>query len=250
MHDFIRVGKTKFDDWLNGRGTPDALASNLFALKRRPGQAAIEESTYAVAGEVEEAEAVAAHLLADGRPRIESRYILRIREADLVEAGLAWNDRAFGTTGIIWVDFRHRDLVGPRDGFVALVGVLLRRLAEGQDRVRRLGAHQLRQALTRFQGQSPFHRPTHTANVIARALEDRPLDRLKYDTELARTELRHARVIEEAVRLRAHCLAERSRGAAPPEENWYRAEQELRDAYAEHYLREQLGSLLSEGQGQ
>ena len=138
MRYYIRIGKSKAEEWVNGVGTPAVLAQNVFRLKKSPHRDACEESTYQVEGEIEEAQAAAAHLLTDTHPKIEARHLVRIRPADLVEAGIRVDDSFIGTTGIVWVDFRHRDLVGTKGQFERLVDVILSRLREGEDRVRRL----------------------------------------------------------------------------------------------------------------
>src|SRR5262249_39271483 len=149
----IRLAKTRVDDWVNGVGTPQTLAQSIFRLKRvhrKDRDDVCEESTYLVEGSLEEVQAAAAHLLADDDPKVETRYLVRILLSDAEEAGLRVADSALGETGVVWVDFRHRDLVGTKEEFQHLVDVLLRRLREGEDRIRRVGKTQYEHALQHF----------------------------------------------------------------------------------------------------
>src|SRR5690349_15548946 len=117
MRYYIRIGKTKAEEWVNGVGKPAVLAQNIFRLKKSSGRDEYEESTYEVGGEVEEVKATAAHLLTDPHPNLDHRYLIRLRRLDLMEAGIRVDDSVIGTTGIVCIDFRHRDLVGTRDQF-------------------------------------------------------------------------------------------------------------------------------------
>jgi hypothetical protein len=242
MRYLIRIGKTKLDEWLNGQGKPPALAQHLFSFKKPPGKKDYAESAYEVEGEIEETETVAAHLLSDVAPKLDSRYIVRIRPPDLVESGVHVDDSVLGTTGIVPVDFRHRDLVGIKEQLEKLIGVLLLRIEEGQDRVRRLGKPQLAQALKRFLSLGVTHRPTHTGNVIERVLVGEVLDGLAVDADLASTELERILIPEEVIRLRAFCLHEGGKGTGSPDGNWKQAERELRETYKDHYGHEHLGT--------
>jgi hypothetical protein len=241
MRYLIRIAKTRMDEWVNGAGTPQLLAQNIFRLKKLPRKDICEESTYSVDGEVEEVQAAVAHLLTDQQPKVEPRYLVRIRTADIHEAGLQEQDSVLGATGIVRIDFRHRDLVGTKDQFERLVEVILSRVREGQDRVRRLGVVQFRYALQQIIGLPATDRPTHTRDVIHCALTDSPVADLRPDINLAKTELANVTIPEETIALRAFCLEEAGRGTASPDGNWELALSELRDEYAKHYLRELLG---------
>jgi hypothetical protein len=241
MRYYIRIGKSRAEDWVNGVGTPAALAQNIFRLKKSRDQDACAESTYEVEGELEEARVVAAHLLTDTSPKIEPRHLVRIRAADLVEAGIRVEDLVLGTTGIPCVDFRHRDLVGTKEQFERLVQVILTRLREGEDRVRRFGSPQLRYALEGFAGRTATERPTYTMESINCTLGLLAPADVRQDVALARDELARIGIPEEAIRLRAFCLEEAGMGKGTPGQNWEAAETELRAEYATHYLRELLG---------
>jgi hypothetical protein len=160
MRYYIRIGKTKAEQWLNGVGTAAGLAQSIFLLKKSRHPDACEESTYEVEGELEEARATAAHILTDTHPKIDPRYLVRIRAADLGKAGIRVDDSVIGTTGIVCVDFRYRDLVGTIEQFERLVDLILTRLREGEDRLRRFGGPQFRNALEGFASLTSKERPT------------------------------------------------------------------------------------------
>ena len=183
----------------------------------------------------------AAHLLADTHPRIEPCYLVRIRTTDLVEAGIGVEDSVIGTTGIVCVDFRHRDLVGTKEQFERLVDVILTRLREGEDRVRRIGQVQVRYALHAFARCTVKERPTCTLERINRTLGLPSAGRVSDDVALARDELAGIGIPEETIRLRAFCLEEGGKGTGSPSKNWDAAETKLRAEYAKHYLLELLG---------
>jgi hypothetical protein len=237
MRYFIRIAKTKQDDWINGQGVAIALAQNLFQLKPvRHRQGHCAESTYEVEGETEETEAVAAHLLTDLSPKIEPRYVVRFRPVDLQDVGV--DDGILGTTGIVRIDFRHRDLVGTKEQLQSLVGMVLIRLKEGQDRIRRFGAPQLRYMLERFADLAAEERPTHTANIIQCALSGKSLHDLAPDPGQTNQELARVRIPEEAIRLRAYYLHKAGDGGGSPAGDWAMAQDELRRLYSEHYRRQ------------
>jgi hypothetical protein len=241
MRYYIRIGKSKAEEWVNGVGTPAVLAQNIFRLKKSRHRDACEESTYEVEGEKEEARAAAAHLLTDTHPKIEARHLVRIRVADLVEAGIRVEDSGIGTSEIVCVDFRHRDLVGNKEQFERLVDVILTRLREGEDRVRRFGGPQLRYALEGFARRTAKERPTHTLECINCMLGLLAAADVRRDVALARDELARIGIPEETIRLRAFCLEESGKGTGSPSKNWDAAETELREEYAKHYLLELLG---------
>src|SRR5437879_6203944 len=106
MRYLIRLAKTKAEEWVNGVGTPQTLAQNIFRLKkvhRKDLHDVCEESTYLVDGPLEEMRVAAAHLLSDDR-KIETRHLVRILLWDAEEAGLRVEDSVIGETGIGWVD--------------------------------------------------------------------------------------------------------------------------------------------------
>jgi hypothetical protein len=241
MRYYIRVGKTKAEDWINGVGTAQVLAQNIFRLKKLPRKEICEESTYEVEGELEETRAAAAHLLTDLEPKIAPCYVVRIRKVDLLEAGVQEQDTVIGTTGIVYIDFRHRDLVGTKPQFEKLVEVILGYLRNGQDRIRRFGAPQLRTALEEFADLPPTERPTRTVEVIRCALTNARVAGLNADVELAIKELAQVTIPQDTISLRAFCLQKAKKGTGSQNGDWDKAQNELRDEYTKHYLHEQLG---------
>src|SRR5437588_4938165 len=133
MRYLIRIAKTRFDDWVNGNGSARVLAESVFRLTRAHRQefrGLWEDSTYLVGGALEEVRAAAAHLLTGNDPKMETRYLIRILPSDVQQAGLQVDDSSIGKTGVPWVDFRHRDLVGTKDQFQRLVEAILRCVKE------------------------------------------------------------------------------------------------------------------------
>jgi hypothetical protein len=209
MRYLIRLAKTKVDEWVNGVGIPQVLAQNIFRLKkvhRNDLHDVCEESTYLVDGPLEEMRVAAAHLLADDDPKIETRYLVRILLSDANAAGLRVEDSTIGGTGVGWVDYRHRDLVGTKEEFLGLVAVILGRLREGEDRIRRIGKPQYEHALQHFAGLPATERPTHTRAVIECVLNKTSVADLKPDIALAKEELARLTIPEETISLRAFCL--------------------------------------------
>src|ERR1700678_93728 len=91
MRHLIRLAKTKADEWVNVVGASQALAQNIFRLKKVPrkGREDVwEESTYLVEGALEEMQVAAAHPGREEEPRLEARYLVRMRLSDAEEAGL------------------------------------------------------------------------------------------------------------------------------------------------------------------
>lgn len=243
MRYLIRLGKTKAEDWINGVGTPQALSQNIFRLSkagRMDLPDACEESTYLVDGPIEEMRVAAAHLLADGA-KIETRHLVRILLSDAKEAGLLVEDSVLGNTGIGWVDFRHRDLVGTKEQFQALVQVVLRQLHAGEDRVRRVGKAQFESALQHLLCLPTTERPTHTRDVIRCVLDRIPIESLAPDIALAKTELACLAIPEATISLRAFCLHRDGKGTGSVTQDWDKAVGELRAEYTQHYVRVLLG---------
>jgi hypothetical protein len=245
MRYLIRLAKTKVDEWVNGVGTPQVLAQNIFRLKqvhRKDLRDICEESTYLVDDPLEEMQVAAAHLLTEDDPKIETRYLVRILLAYPKEAGLRVEDSAIGGTGIGWVDFRHRDLVGTKDHFQKLVTTILGRLREGEDRIRRIGRPQYEHALQHFSELPATERPTHTRNVIQCALNKTSVADLVPDIALSTAELAKLTIPEETISLRAFCLQKDGKGTGSMAADWDKALNQLRGEYQRQYLQAQFGS--------
>lgn len=228
----------------NGVGTSQVLAQNIFRLKkvhRNDMNEVCEESTYLVEGALEEIQVAAAHLLAEDDPKLETRYLVRIHLADVDEVGLRAEDSALGVTGVGWVDFRHRDLVGTKDQFQGLVTVILERLRQGQDRIRRIGKPQYEHALQHFAQLPATERPSYTRQVIDCVLNKTPIADLNPNIVLAQAELANLAIPEETISLRAFCLQRDGKGEGSMPKDRNKALTELRGEYAKQYLRKQLG---------
>src|SRR4051794_29504395 len=95
-------------------------------------------------------------------PQLESCYVVRVRRADILEAAVDVDGSQLGETGVVFVDFSHRNLMADRPLMYALFRVVLRRLREGQDRVRKLSRLQPQNVLDWLLSLGPEGRPTHT----------------------------------------------------------------------------------------
>ncbi|MBY0522905.1 MAG: hypothetical protein K2R98_05885 [Gemmataceae bacterium] len=194
-------------------------------------------SSYWADDEIEEVRIAAAHLLTEPEPKIELRYLVRILESDVTEAGLWVEDSLLGETGIPWVDFRHRDIVGPKEHFERLAKIILERLRAGRDRIRRIGRAQFEAAYQHFAALPATARLTRTSEIIACVVNKTPVADLKSDVALLKEELARITIPEETIALRAHCLEETGRGTGSCDRNWTKAVDELRDVYADEFLR-------------
>ncbi len=202
----------------------------------------MEDSTYLVEGPIEEARVAAAHLLAGKNPAMETRYLIHILVPDTAQAGLHVDDSSIGKTGVSWVDFRHRDLVGTEDQFRQVVEVILRRLREGEDRVRRIGPAQDAFSFHEFLARPKNEIPTSTRDLIACVLGGTPIAGPSPDIGLALAEMAALAIPEETISLRAFCLEEAGQGTGSLDGNWDRALNQLRDEYTRQYPHAQLGA--------
>jgi hypothetical protein len=246
MRYLIRLARSKFDDWVNGQGAanPQKLTDSVF----RPTKAhrpefkdLLEDSTYLVARPIEEARVAAAHLLAGNSPTMETRYLIRVLVSDAEEVGLRVDDGSIGKTGVPWIDFRHRDLVGTRDQFRQLVEGILGRIREGENRVRRIGAVQDEFSFNEFLARPTSEIPTCTRDLITCVLNKTPIAALNPNVVLALAEMAALAIPKETVSLRAFCLEEAGQGTGSPEGNWELAMNQLRDEYKRKYPHMQLG---------
>src|SRR5262249_30177341 len=117
---------------------------------------------------------------------------------------------------------------------------VLRKLREGQDRVRRIGKAQMKFALEAFNARPVSDRPSHTQTILVRTLAGQSLEDLQPDTDAVRAELSLAAIPDEAVRLRAFCIYKSGQGTGAAGD-WTNATSLLRDAYTQHYLKEVCG---------
>jgi len=195
-----------------------------------------EHSTYHVESDIDEALTVAAHLLTDPALKLDARYALRIRSTDLSEIGIPISRRYLGQTGVVAVDHRHCDLIGDSETMHRLTSLILRRVREGQDRIRRFNKDLLKLLIGRILDLPVEERPTHTAELCEIILNRR--SQCSRDRERAIRELASARIPDSAIRPVAFELHER-RGVSSgsPGEDWFRALGQLRARYGNHYMR-------------
>jgi len=102
MRYLIRLAKTKFDDWFNGKGDARGLAESVFRptkAQRNTFKGLFEDSTYLLKSHLDEIMTAAAHLLAGNDPKMEARYLIRIMPQDAKAVGLQENDYSIGNTG-------------------------------------------------------------------------------------------------------------------------------------------------------
>ncbi len=108
------------------------------------------QSVYEVAGPDDEFAVFAAFLLTN-KFQDKAWTMLRIRQEDVDQAGVAIDPSCLGTTGVPWADCRHRDLVADAAALVELTRIIAeeRVVEAGQDRLRRVNRFMTRRALLR-----------------------------------------------------------------------------------------------------
>jgi hypothetical protein len=229
---FLRAVGFGLSIWDN---PPEAIAKGLFNNFKDNKPSVYEASSQ------EEVEAVAAHALTATSKR--AFHIVRITREDLAAAALTENDDTPGTTGVLAVDFRHREVLADaadgKERLIRLVARVRERLIDGEERLRWVGACMLRPHWERF-------RSCGNAEVTQEA-KNRCQWRLGGDS--SRYEPRRKSQIEEdfaatpplipegRIRRRAHSKYE-ARGHQPgsAEGDWLEAERELRGRYRAAYL--------------
>lgn len=123
-------------------------------------------STYELDSLLDEIRCVAAHQLTRRLNHVsKTTWAVRIFESDLLGLAIAIRDDEKGTTGILDVDIRHRNLDGSAAEYARLGASLAERILEGEDRVRRIDGEQLRVQLGLFGDM-----PTPGASEDARRL--------------------------------------------------------------------------------
>jgi hypothetical protein len=194
-----------------------------------------EHSTYLVESDVDEALAVAAHQLTYPSQKVDSQYALRIRFPDVEEIGISVSRQHLGETGVVKVDFAHRDLVGDKDSIKRLTSLIRERAHWGEDRIRRFNKSQLQVMLGRILDMEIEDRPTHTAE-LCEVLLKRRIQRTD-NRERALSDLARARIPDSAIEPVAYEIFDR-RGSIgdSPSSDWYEAITHLRERYRDHYM--------------
>jgi hypothetical protein len=200
----------------------------------RPGDR--EHSTYLVESDVDEALAVAAHQLTNASQKLDPQYALRIRFTDVEVIGIAVSRHHLGETGVVKVDYAHRDPVGDKERIKHLTSLLRERILWGEDRIRRFSKVQLQGMLGRIVDLGIEERPAQSAELCEILLKRRTSR--TDDRERALIDLAGVRIPNSAIEPVAYQLFER-RGsdAGSPSGDWYEALAHLRDLYRVHYMR-------------
>jgi hypothetical protein len=223
----VRVCSGAGENWFSEKA--DSPLPQVF----RPGDH--EHSTYLVESDVDEALAVAAHQLANPSQKLDSQYALRIRFPDVEELGIPVSRQHLGDTGLVNVDFAHRDLIGDKERIKRLTSLIRERALWGEDRIRRFNKFQLQVMLGRILEMGIEERPTHTAElceIFLKRRAQRDDDRSRMLSDLA-----SVRIPNSAIEPVAYQLFEaRGSGGGSPTSDWYEALAHLRDRYRDHYM--------------
>jgi hypothetical protein len=216
---YLRFGSKLQKEWLEGVAVKYDDLAKIFDLAEK------EQSVWEAHHPDEEIVMLAAYLLARGSLG-DAWTVLRIREEDLSAVGVELSNQALGTTGVPWADYRHRDLIGSRDNFVALTQhiceVPIRRY--GQDRLRRIGSIQLK-CIT---GCIPAHRPKDCAwpsYAILKKGYRHP------GIETVREVIHKLAFPDEVVRPKAY-----AKSTGDQLKDWHEAENTLRHDYCEAFV--------------
>ncbi len=236
---FVRVGSGGGENWLTEKHPPpEKLGLDDLKVK------GIVVSTYLVGSDAEEALAVGAHTLTKTKVKAEACFALRIRFSDIREAGVGVCDGHLGQTGVVCVDYSHRDLVSDQPKITLLAEIILRKIREGQDRVRKLSAYQVKLSLRKIMDLGLQERPSFTAEQCESALgittqchgagTIEPRNR----REQTCLELSKIRIPDHVTRCRAYQIYENRRpDHRTSEQDWLEALASLRAEYREHYLK-------------
>lgn len=139
---FIRRFEKK--DWAHNFSVKSPKLSLLFecfGINYR-GNTVDPVSVFAANTEIHELEAVAALVqTTSGTPEIQHGVV--ISESDCLAAGIAIDSSEPGGSGIVAVDARHANLIGTKEQFARLFAQIVRRIWEGEHRVRTFPVHQV-----------------------------------------------------------------------------------------------------------
>jgi hypothetical protein len=106
-------------------------------------------SVYQVETDIQEAEVAAALSLCAGAHLSNPEHLLRIPVEDAVALQLELRETP-GSTGVLYIDAMHRDLVGDPIKFRALACQIVGRSGAGQDTVRTVAGRGLSQRIANF----------------------------------------------------------------------------------------------------
>jgi hypothetical protein len=139
----LSVRETEWRDGISTKTDQAGLAKDTFT-----GAADEGVSVYEVAGDLEEAAVGAVlQLLRSGT---KSAYLLRLSSSRLRQSGIRISDEELGTTGVLLVDQKHRDLLGPPEAYAQLTQLLIEEILHGGDSIREVRTTQQRYQLGRL----------------------------------------------------------------------------------------------------
>jgi hypothetical protein len=187
-----------------------------------------EQSVYEVQDGRGEWLTAAAHVLTTKKSP-DPTSVLRLRVEDLPQFGIAVDPNQLGTTGITWVDYRHRNLQATADQLRELVQYLARECSQGQDLVRRIDKKSIEKTLRGLYDEPDCRCPPHMKRIARWVLKDTnspAIDLGQIEQELFTIEFH-----DEIIRPKAYFMDQGDHLA-----NWHAAVNLLRVEYAAHYL--------------
>jgi len=128
---------------------------------------------------------VAAALVQNTMSKAEKRYGVRIDTRDCIAAGIEWDLKQKGETGIDFVDSRHVNLTATREQFTTLMTLTVAKIWQGHDQLRVFPANQIVAQLALFERLS--HGVSREARIRCRSsLEKTPerLGKLEYPDKI------------------------------------------------------------------
>jgi hypothetical protein len=216
--------------WDEPQPDPERIAEKWF--DDQPGES---PSLYEAASHAEEVEAAAALSLTNLAKRIEVGYLGRIEWGDLAAVGIPASDARPGNTGVVAVDFRHREIPGEREPIFKLLRHIWGRVRRGEDRFRWVGKQMQRAAMERFLEAGPQFVIEEAKRCCRRKLAEQAGGRRPLGSTI-RDELQAAPPAIPEYRIRslaeAKWLARLGAGlVGNAEQDWLSAEKELRQLY-------------------
>ncbi|MBI1915077.1 MAG: hypothetical protein HYS12_10120 [Planctomycetes bacterium] len=217
----VRLFAMAIDGWFAEKPDIDRLVK-VFDPKET------EQSVYEVENGEEEWLVAAAHVLTT-KKRPDATSVLRLREDNLRRFGITVDRRQLGTTGVSWVDYRHRNLLATPEQLRELVKYMVERCSRGQDWVRRIEKPYIERSLRRFCGEPHSRCPPHVKQIARWALKE--ADSRNLDLDEIRQEFLTIEFPDEIIQPRAYLM-----GRGDQQSDWYAAVEVLRQEYTAHYL--------------
>ncbi len=214
---------------------PAPIVKEWFSPDRDP-----NPSLYWASSIIEEVEIAAAHSLTDLGPSLKPAYLLRIELSDLTasSADKQLSDKNPGTTGVVRVDFLHRELLEAGSCLDDLVRVIWERYEAGEQRFRWVGPPVLRRQLALFCSlsdreviQEAKRRCRHKLGGGAVTLRGPRGPEIRAQLRAAPPQIPAQVIREHAYRLY------QSSGRQDDFANWQEAEQKLLEEYEAGFIR-------------